>query len=226
MRGPRTNSAYEATNLGNVRFCADTVCNTPFLDAWLESCSSTCSSAGSASTSATAWVKLTSAIAANGGTLTIYMVFKSTSTQFDGNYWGEAPQLSSTYAQYDNGANVFAAYFNGDTATGDFTLYMGLTLGQVTGVTGPRAGGIHRKRYRDNQQPSGSRPLLLVQYRPQQHGPIVESSYALAADTKLTDPGAGGPANSASANRIINGIAYGWSSGVTTSTKPVTRPVR
>ena len=30
----------------------------------------------------------------------------------DGVYWGEAPQLSSTYGQYDNGANVFIQYFN------------------------------------------------------------------------------------------------------------------
>jgi hypothetical protein len=30
----------------------------------------------------------------------------------DGIYWGEAPTLSSTYAQYDNGANVFNYYDN------------------------------------------------------------------------------------------------------------------
>jgi len=108
---PATYSTYEATNLGNVRFCSDSACNTP-LNAWLESCSSTCSTSGSSSTSATAWVKLTSSIAGNGGTLTIYMVFEATSVNFDDNYWGEAPQLSGTYAQYDNGANVFTDYWN------------------------------------------------------------------------------------------------------------------
>ena len=32
------------------------------------------------------------------------------SLNFDGVYWGEAPQLSSTYGQYDNGASVFPYY--------------------------------------------------------------------------------------------------------------------
>ena len=202
---PATYSAYEATNLGNVRFCADTVCNTP-LDAWLESCSSTCNSAGSSSTSATAWVKLTSAIAANGGTLTIYMVFESTSTQFDGNYWGEAPQLSSTYAQYDNGANVFAAYFNGDTATGDFTVYTGLTLAQATGVTGPTGGTINVIAITNN--PAAHDPFFSFNTALSNTGLIVESSYAVAADTN-DGTGVGGLVNSATANSITNGIAYG-----------------
>ncbi|HUI87053.1 MAG TPA: hypothetical protein VLY21_07855, partial [Nitrososphaerales archaeon] len=108
---PATYSAYEATNLGNVRFCADVACATT-LYGWLESCSSTCSTSGSTSTSATAWVRLASSIAGSGGTLTIYMVFSPTSTNFDGVYWGEAPQLSGTYAQYDNGASVFTNYWN------------------------------------------------------------------------------------------------------------------
>ena len=106
---PATYSTYEATNLGNVRFCLDSACATP-LDAWLESCSSTCSTSGSSSTSATAWVNLSSHTISAGGTLTIYMVFYSTSTNFDDNYWGEAPTLSGTYGQYDNGANVFSDY--------------------------------------------------------------------------------------------------------------------
>jgi len=103
---PSTYSTYEASDLGNVRFCADTACVTS-LDAWLESCTPSCTPSA---TSASAWVKLTSAIAGSGGTLTIYMVFLSTSTEFDGNYWGEAPTLSGTYGQYDNGANVFSDY--------------------------------------------------------------------------------------------------------------------
>lgn len=107
---PASYTAYEATNLGNVRFCTTSSCATE-LYSWLESCSSTCSTAGSTSTSATAWVQLTSSIPANSAT-TIYIVFESTSTNFDGVYWGEAPQLSATYAQYDNGANVFTDYWN------------------------------------------------------------------------------------------------------------------
>ena len=40
------------------------------------------------------------------------MVFQTVSTNFDKNYWGEAPSLSGTYGQYDNGANVFTFYDN------------------------------------------------------------------------------------------------------------------
>ena len=105
---PSTYSSYEASNLGNIRFCLDSACNTQ-LYSWLESCSPSCSTSA---TSATAWVQLTSSISASGGTLTIYMVFQSSSTNFDGNYWGEAPTLSGTYGQYDNGANVFTFYDN------------------------------------------------------------------------------------------------------------------
>jgi len=111
---PATYAAYEAPDLGNIRFCADTACSTP-LYAWLESCSTSCTPSA---TSASAWVRLTSAISGSGGTLTIYMVFKPTSTGFDGNYWGEAPKLSATYGQYDNGANVFINYFNGASSAG------------------------------------------------------------------------------------------------------------
>jgi len=100
---PSTYSSNEASDLGNIRFCSDSACATQ-LNAWLESCSPTC---GTSATSATAWVKLDSSIPSNGGTLTIYMNFLSTSTDFDGLYWGEAPTLSATYGQHDNGAMVF-----------------------------------------------------------------------------------------------------------------------
>ena len=103
---PSTYSSYEAANLGNLRFCADSACNT-LLYAWLESCTTSCSTSA---TTASAWVKLTSSIGANGGTVTIYLAFLAKSGTFDGSYWGEAPYLSGTYGQYDNGANVFNFY--------------------------------------------------------------------------------------------------------------------
>ena len=105
---PSTYATYEAANLGNIRFCADMGCNT-MLYAWIESCTTSCSTSAA---SASAWVRLTSAIAANGGTLTIYMVFLYKTATFDQNYWGEAPTLSGTYGQYDNGVNVFTFYDN------------------------------------------------------------------------------------------------------------------
>ena len=105
---PSTYSTYEASNLGNIRFCLDTFCSKQ-LFAWLESCTPSCVTSA---TSAVAWVKLTSSIAASGGTLIVYMVFEPTTTNFDDNYWGEAPSISGTYGQYDNGANVFTFYDN------------------------------------------------------------------------------------------------------------------
>ena len=71
------------------------------------------------------------------------MVFEGTGVNFDNNYWGEAPNLSSTYAQYDNGANVFNAYFNGNTATTSFSVYSGYTIAKATGVAGPGGSTIN-----------------------------------------------------------------------------------
>ena len=200
---PATYAAYEASDLGNVRFCADDGCVTP-LYAWLESCTASC---GTGATSATAWVNLgSSTIAANGGTLTIYMVFESTSTEFDGVYWGEAPQLSPTYAQYDNGANVFAAYFNGNTPISDFSVYTGLTVVQATGVTGPGAttinaieisgtSGAHAPSFAFNQALSNA-------------GLITESSFASEQPNDGT--GANGFVSNPTATfATMNGIGVG-----------------
>jgi len=133
---PSTYSIYEAANLGNIRFCLDSGCVTQ-LYAWLESCTPTCTTGA---TSASTWVKLTSSIGANGGTLTIYMVFELTSTNFDDNYWGEAPYLSGTYGQYDNGANVFTFYdnFAGTTLNAKWTQIKsasGITIAVNNGLT-------------------------------------------------------------------------------------------
>jgi hypothetical protein len=73
-----------------------------WLYGWLESLSST--------NQAVIWVKIPSSIPANG-VYQIYMV-EDSSLNFDGVYWGEAPTLSSSYGQYDNGGNVFNNYWN------------------------------------------------------------------------------------------------------------------
>jgi len=118
-RNPSTYQAYEVPDLGNFRFCADNVCNTQ-LNAWLESCTPSCTPTA---TSASAWVELTSSIAGSGGTLTIYFVLQSLSTTFDGNFWGEAPNIPGTYGTNDNGANVFNSYdnFAGTTLSNKWT---------------------------------------------------------------------------------------------------------
>jgi len=84
-------------NIGPLRFSY----NGSYIPAWLESISNG---------TATIWVKLPVSIPANSS-ITIDIEVDP-SLNFDGVYWGEAPQLSSTYAQYDNGASVFNFYDN------------------------------------------------------------------------------------------------------------------
>jgi len=138
---PSTYAAYEASDLGNVAFCSDSACSTK-LYSWLEGCgiSAPYGPCSTTATVATFWVKLTSAIAAGGGTLTIYMVFLPTNTEFDDVYRGEAPQLSGTYGTYDNGANVFDLYFNGNTATSKFNLGANNAVAQAN-TANPITGG-------------------------------------------------------------------------------------
>jgi hypothetical protein len=67
---------------------------------------------GSASTATSYWLKLNSGILAHEDAL-IYMNFYSKSANiFNTINTGEAPQLSATYGQYDDGANVFNFYDN------------------------------------------------------------------------------------------------------------------
>ena len=111
---PSLYASLESTDLGNIRFF-QTLSGGIFsgaIDSWLESVSST---PANAATSATFWLSLPNGIPASSQ-LSIYMDFSAT-TEFDGIIAGEAPQLSSTYGQYDNGANVFLYYNNGGTTT-------------------------------------------------------------------------------------------------------------
>ena len=110
-------ATYEKADLGNLRFASDLAFATP-LYAWNENGSS------KTNTNVIIWVNLgASTIAASGGTLTIYLGFQSTSTPYDGIYWGAYPTLTGTYAQYDNGASVFTKYddFPGASLNGAWT---------------------------------------------------------------------------------------------------------
>src|SRR5438445_9770234 len=200
---PSTYSAYESSTFSNIRFCADSACASPF-NAWLESCTPSCTTTA---TSATAWVKLTSAIPASGGTKTIYMVFQPTTVGFDGNYWGEGPNLSGTYAQCDNGANVFTAYFNGNTATSSFSVSSGYTLVKATGVT-YGAGTISALRltgYNGNNVP------LVFNAQMSNAAMIGESNFE--QNHLATDQGTSGFANNAAVASVLNaiGVNMGWS---------------
>ncbi|MGD0977559.1 MAG: DUF2341 domain-containing protein [Candidatus Bathyarchaeia archaeon] len=93
-------SQYEASNLQNVEFYDS---NGMVIPSWLESGNS------NTATDTIYWLNLPS-IPANSQTA-IYMGFASSSVNlFNTQKTGEAPQLSPTYGEYDDGANVFTSY--------------------------------------------------------------------------------------------------------------------
>jgi hypothetical protein len=101
---------YEASNLQNVEFFYS---NGQIIPSWLE--------LGNSSYSGTVyWLKMNSLGAYSSET--IYMGFATPSTNlFNGNTVGEAPQLSPSYAEYDNGGNIFNFYLNGVSNTAGFS---------------------------------------------------------------------------------------------------------
>ena len=133
---PSSYSSYEASDLGNIRFYYG---NTE-LYSWCESgCTST-------SSNAIFWINTGSLnIGANSHAI-INLTFEPTSTEYDGIFAGEAPQLSSTYGLYDNGAKIFNKYQNfagttlwsGISTIGEATITQnnGLEIGVVSADTG------------------------------------------------------------------------------------------
>jgi len=92
-------SSYAASNLQNVEFF---YYNGTIIPSWLENYTAN---------NATWWLKVSSIPASSS--MTVYMGFAPTSTNlFNTVNNGEAPQLSSTYAEYDDGASVFNFYDN------------------------------------------------------------------------------------------------------------------
>jgi len=102
---------YEASGLQNVEFSTEPGGQGTVLNAWIES------GASNTSTSTVYWVKLPNGIPADGSN-TIYMNFMPYNVMSSNGPTGEAPKLSSTYAQYDDGASVFLNYFSGATSSG------------------------------------------------------------------------------------------------------------
>ncbi|MGA2800715.1 MAG: hypothetical protein ABSE71_05325, partial [Candidatus Micrarchaeaceae archaeon] len=113
-------SAYINSNWNNVEFTTGPDATGTVLQAWVESGASN----GAAST--VVWVNLPYSIAASG-TNTINMDFMGGSVMSAAGPTGEAPQLSGTYAQYDNGASVFNFYddFVGTSLSSKWTLVSG-----------------------------------------------------------------------------------------------------
>ena len=93
------------SNWNNVEFTTGSYATGTPLQAWVES------NASSSSTHTIVWVNLPYSISGYGST-TIYMNVMPTPVMSSGGPTGEAPQLSPTYAEYDNGASVFNFYDN------------------------------------------------------------------------------------------------------------------
>ena len=133
-------AAHEAPNLQNVEFLYP---NGTAIPSWLESGNS------NTATATVYWLKLSGGIPADSS-VTVYMGFAdvnvnlfSISSHMHSGLVGEAPELSPTYAQYDNGRSVFNFYDNFATASslsswtyslpgGSFTINNGLTVNFAT----------------------------------------------------------------------------------------------
>jgi len=98
-----TYSSLEASNLQNVEFFDSTGAVIP---SWLES------GASSSSTNTIYWLKIEGGIPAESS-ITVYMGFASATTNlFNAQTTGEAPALSPSYGEYDNGGSVFTYEWN------------------------------------------------------------------------------------------------------------------
>jgi len=98
-------SQYEQSGLQNVEFTTSPNAQGTVLDAWIES------NASNTATDTVYWVNLPNGIPTSNS-ITIYMNFMPYNVMSSNGPTGEAPQLSSTYGQYDDGASVFSLYSN------------------------------------------------------------------------------------------------------------------
>jgi hypothetical protein len=126
---------YLSPDVGNIRFYNSTTFTTiSELPAWLENYTGG-SGQSNVATSSDVWIKLAGTIVQASSQVTIYMVFDPETTDFDGVYWGEAPQLSPTFGEYDNGAQVFLYYNAAPQSLTGWTIVgtAGLTSAAVSG---------------------------------------------------------------------------------------------
>ena len=106
-----TYSSYINANWMNVEFTSGNyvggIGNTP-LQSWIES------GAANNAASTIVWVNLPSGLGAagSGNSITVYMNFVTPNVMSASGPTGEAPQISASYGQYDNGADVFNNYWN------------------------------------------------------------------------------------------------------------------
>lgn len=111
---PSEYSSYEAADLGNIRFYeGNPLISQTELYSWCES------GCYSYSTNAIFWVNIPyGGNGAGPGIAILNMTFeRPTSTEYDGNYAGEAPQYTVPYGEYDNGADVFPGMYQNFAGT-------------------------------------------------------------------------------------------------------------
>ena len=122
-------SAFLNQDLSNTFFSSDTAGST-VVTSWLESGNTY------PFNSVNFWLYLPDGIGASSS-ITVYLqVDLSGANHFNDTTTGVAPQLTSTYAEYDDGANVFTNYWNfaGTTAPSDWTYNAG-SISYNNGVT-------------------------------------------------------------------------------------------
>jgi hypothetical protein len=113
-------AAYEAADLSNVAF---TYSNGTVIPSWLESGNS------NSSTDTVYWLKVGSIPARSS--MTVFMDFYPVADNvFNNMTTGEAPQLSPSYGEYDDGAHVFIEYgdFNSSLSGWEANIYAGSFL--------------------------------------------------------------------------------------------------
>jgi len=123
-------ASYEQSGLQNVEFTTAPNAQGTVLDAWIES------NASNTATDTVYWVKLPNGIPASSS-ITIYMNFMPNSVMSSSGPTGEAPQLSSTYGQYDDGASVFSLYSNFYDTLAGYSAYTNAGSFTPTPTTSP-----------------------------------------------------------------------------------------
>ena len=88
---------------------------------------------------ATIWLKLDGCV---NRTIDVKILNQTANGMSASGYYGEAPQLSATYGEYDNGANVFPFYdnFAGTTLSSKWTSTGGITYSVNNGFTATASG--------------------------------------------------------------------------------------
>lgn len=126
----QTYQTYINSGWSNVEFTTGSGGSGSVLQAWTES------NPSNTATNTVVWVNLPNAINANSNTV-IYMNFMPSNVMSLSGPTGEAPQLSSSYGQYDNGNTVFSSYYDfvgnslpgGWAPTGNVVISNGATVG-------------------------------------------------------------------------------------------------